>query len=227
MEEEKVKWECKFCFRCFKRENSFLKHNCKQKVRFELLKMKIGQQAYIYYKYWIKKNHGANFEQDLFLKSSFFKSFVDFVSFVKTQQISDPFDYMKFMSEKKIRPSLWTDKTFYLLYIDKSLKNGDAEKQIKITVKTISKLCNKYSCEPNEIFSKMNPNTVLLLFENNLLFTWILLYSKSFKEMLSGCDEEKRKLFDKFMNIKYHSQILNKRPKLVQDIEKLVKKINL
>lgn len=213
-------FECKFCYKHFVRESSYLKHKCKQMQRKEEIQTPIGQAAWSLYQDWMTAYHRMAPSPDIFLTSKYYSSFIRFAKYVKELNIPGVDLFLSLMKERDISPTIWTHDDVYALYLEYLDRQVSPIKQAEITINTLFKLSDKCQCDIAEVFNKNHPNETLQLIRARQLSPWLLMHSVAFKKLMIRCSPETRSLFEALIRPQYWKYKFDKNP----EIGKIMKK---
>lgn len=176
---ESKQYTCEYCNKKFAREESLANHDCEIKERYKLLKTNSGKLAFNDYSYWLKKKKKIIKDVDTFVRSRFFNSFINLQSFFSEKGIPDRELYIDFVSSKNLIPYIWSTNIVYDSFIEYYDQHVDDDKKIKITLKTIRKLCKILECKPSELFQNLLPSEIgRLVYQRNIDKDFLILSEK-------------------------------------------------
>jgi hypothetical protein len=222
-----AQFQCTYCSKKFVLERAFMNHKCTDMEKAEMLKTVDGQAAYVYYSYWLKKKNKKAPPIETFLHSSYFRSFMNFVDFVKGVNLPSYEKYIDIMLEKSISPLLWPRNECYSMYLQWYDNKVEPLEQVSISVDTILDLSEKVGVTPVELFNNLHIRDIMQLIQERQLSPWFLLCSKKFKEKLAVASEDDSKQLMKLIGINYWASKLVDNEKEVNEIKQIVNALEL
>ena len=111
-------YECEFCGKKYVSEGHFKKHECEEMRRYNHLKTPKGLAAYQDFATWLKYRGFSNLNQQQFMDSKYYSSFVKFVDFAHRMALPAKDKFIKLMVKTGILPKDWTDNMVYDFYIE-------------------------------------------------------------------------------------------------------------
>jgi len=220
--------QCEYCFKKFKIEKAFVKHECKEMKRHKYVKTLEGTKAYGYFKMWVKGKKSSSYDVDHFIDSNYYKSFVRFGEYVKNRNIANLPMFIKFLIIKQLTPNTWCSDmvlTAYIEYID-TQKPMDS---VVGSLQTLNKLGTSFNCSINEVLYKLRPNEYIHLIQTRHLTPWLLLNTKGFKAFLmsGNMNREQTMIVDSLIPSSVWKKKLISNPKHVIKIKEYIEKLKL
>ncbi len=220
-------FQCKHCNKKFSSERIFMNHYCSEMKRNEILKTVDGQASYILYSYWLKKQNRKEPSIETFSQSTYFRSFYNFVKFIKDVTLYKPEEYIEIMIEKKISPRLWPRNECYSLYLQWQDNKLNPMQQVDVSVNTVLKISDNKNIHPSKFFELIDIKEIILLIQERKLFPWFLLCSKKFKEKLSTISDHDNKQLMKLIGINYWAEKLSSNENIVKNIKIITKELEI
>lgn len=212
--------KCEFCNTTFVNQKTVETHFCEQKKKSLLLKTKIGQAAFLDYKFW-RKNKGFSIPTDLsFLMSRYFKSFINFGEFCKEKLIPEKEGYMTLMLDKDVEPSQWTRFEYHDYYKEMFDTIYPPIKQYQMSLDYLYRLARVAECDIVEVIKLLPPIELMKLIANRKLSPWLLIFMKSFQDMVRYEFNKEHKLL---INTIINPEIWRKKLNLHEDSVKFIK----
>lgn len=219
---------CEFCNKQFVREQNYLKHKCEKMKRYALFNTIDGQLAFLAFNNWRKFKTYHPVDVEIFANSRYFKAFVRFAEYSRSQSIPDKFGYIKLMAEKNISPFYWCDYDVYDTYVKTFDECYPVDKKIEISIDTLKELSERYGCNLSDIFGNIPPIDLLKLVTARRISPWILLPSTKFKSfLLHNTTSEERMLFNTFIDITKWKKDFAKNPEILSMIKELNTKLGI
>lgn len=206
-------------------EYRYVMHQCREKIRYELLKTVLGQAALKHYETWHKLCGRVPPHSSTFLVSIYFKSFVDFAEFVRKVKLPNPEHYIRTMIEKKLQPSSWVKDEVYVMFIELMDNATDPIEHIKITLKTILTICEKADITQEEFFNLITPPELAQMIRQRQISPWLLLNSQLFKKYLIKCNESEQQALEVVIRPDFWCKKFTENPDGVKKVKKYIKEL--
>lgn len=191
-----VTFVCRACHRNFVREQAYIDHECKQLKRERELKSPEGQAAWQYYHTWMRLKKRASPPADAFVASKYFRTFINFVAFVKRVQLPLPDKFIWLMVKRDFPPTMWMSDAVYSIYLEFLDTKMPPVEQAKNSITTLLDYADTHDIDPEEVFSVINPNELIHLIRVRKLSPWLLLFSRKFAQLFSELNEEQQSIVE-------------------------------
>lgn len=178
-------YSCSHCNATFKRETTFIRHECDRMRRFKLVESAEGQRAWIFYNAWLTSMGRTCPAPETFVTSKYLATFVSFAKFVRRVKLPKPELFIKVMVRKNFPPMMWDDEEVYAIYLEYLDSELTPIQQATLSSTTIIQYCRKYEVDTSKVFSHMPVQVVIHLVEVRRLSPWLLLLSKSFQKAIA------------------------------------------
>lgn len=176
---------CPHCKKRYVKESAFLKHSCKEKERADEIQTPIGQAALQFYSEWLRHLHRkSKVSADMFTKSKFYTTFINFAKFVKQVTLPTPNKFIKFATNKDYPPTSWINNYVYVDYLDYLDSVADPLEQTTDSVKFLLSYCDKHNIDPSEFFNVVDVSDLIMMIQKRQLYPWLLIMSDKFSAML-------------------------------------------
>lgn len=220
-------YECRFCSKLFKRETSFLKHNCKERQRhFEASTIE-AQTAFNIFKRWMFLKHKRDVSYDTFKLSRMYKGFLKFANYYRLiNGLTNLDEFLLLMISRDILPSFWMCDRVLSYYIDHIDKSSPVTK-IDKTIQTILKICNVYECDTSEFFNNIEFEDMLTFIKLHKLSPWLLLNSNRFMMWVENLTEEQQYIMDNIIDSNKWLALFKEDPKSVKFAKQCVQELEL
>lgn len=219
---------CDYCGKRFTHQKNHEKHFCENKKKSLLLKTKLGRVAYHEYQKWRELCGYKNYDEQSFLNSKYFKPFLNFIEFSKEKSIPDRIGYMKYMQEKKIAPSYWTNETYYNSYLAMFDKIYSPIKQVEMSYNYLESLSRILECDLDAVVNNIEVIDLIKMIACRKLSPWFLLFHGTFRDLIRfRLDDEKRILLETVINVDVWREKFKNNPKSVKKVKELINYLKL
>lgn len=219
---------CNHCKMSFVREDKYLAHKCKQMKRAEEFQSPDGQAAWNYYQQWMKRQRKAVHQPTSFLNSRYFRTFLNFASFVKRVDLPMVDKFIWLMIEKKYPPTLWTSDEIYTIFLEFLDFKTTPMEQFAVSLQTVMKYADKLDIDITRVFDTIAPNEVIHLIRKRRLSPWFLLFSKSFKKMFKmRMSQEEMIIMENLIRPEFWVEQFENHPREVEKIKSSLQEIDL
>lgn len=221
-------YECRFCSKLFKRETSFLKHNCKERQRhFEASTIE-AQTAYTIFKRWMYIKHKRNdVSYDTFKLSRTYNGFLKFAKYYRLiNGLSNLDEFLKLMITRDIAPTFWLHDRVLSFYIDQ-MDESSPVKKVDKSIQTVFKICNVYECDTSKFFDNIEFNDMLTFIKLHKLSPWLLLNSKRFMLWVEDLTAEQQYIMDNIIDSNKWLALFKDDPKSVKFAKQCVQELEL
>lgn len=224
----KKNFVCKWCQKSFVHEDRYIRHKCDQMKKFEELQSPTGQAAYQYYQQWMRSNNRMPPPAQTFLTSKFFRTFVNFATFVKKVHLPYTDKFIWLMKEKDIPPTIWTNDQVYTMFLEFIDHKTTPLEQLKTTVNTLFRYSEKHEIDVSECFKHMSANDVIIMLRTRQLSPWFLLFSKEFKDLLlQRTSPEQKVIIETLIRPDFWADRIAENQQYVEQIKKCVRQMDL
>lgn len=221
-------FECPHCFKKLTTEARLEKHSCEKKKRFLHLQTPKGQSAFFCYKTWLNKAGRKCKDQDQFMNSKFYNSFLEFVKFCNKVGLPDRKHFIQYAIDEAIPPTLWTNMEVYNAYIIHFDTSKTPIQMAEITVDTMFDLAQIFDCDVTEVFEHMYSSDIMKLVIARKLSPWILLFSKGFMQhMRTETTPEQRLMINTVIDHKHWLHKFKENPEMVSVMKKVVSELKI
>lgn len=187
-----LSFKCEHCGKLFAKEKTLVVHICEQKRR-HLSKgekhVQMGLMTYQrFYELTQKSTKPKTFEE--FASSPYYTAFVKFGSFMANTSPIYPERFVDFVIKSGVKLDHWCRDELYDQYISELIKIEPADGAIQRTIQTMIDWGEKNNAQWEHYFAYVNLNRVTHDIKEGLISPWILLNTKSGKEMLKNMNDE-------------------------------------
>ena len=222
------KYECHLCRQKFKIESRYMKHECKEMKRDKEFRTMVGQSAWLYYQTWMKTNRKLVPQPKSFLGSRYYNTFIKFSKHVRKVHLPDVNSFIRFMKDRGIQPTIWTNDQVYSLYLEYLDRKAPATKRAETTIDQFLKVAEAADVDVGEIFEILDASDVIALLRRRSISPWILLNSNKFTTFFTTkTNSDERIVLESLIRPEFWREKFAKNPKIVQMMKVFVKELNL
>jgi uncharacterized C2H2 Zn-finger protein len=187
-----LNYKCEHCGKLFAKEKTLVVHVCEQKRR-HLSKnekhVQMGLMTYQrFYEITQKAKQPKTFEE--FAASPYYTAFVKFGSFMVNTAPIYPERFIEFVIKSGVKLDHWCRDELYETYISELIKIEPADGAIQRTITTMMEWADKNDSSWEHYFAYVNLNRATHDIKEGLVSPWILLNTKSGKDMLRRMNDE-------------------------------------
>lgn len=187
-----LNFKCDHCEKLFAKEKTLIVHVCEQKRRYLSKSERHVQMGLLtfqrFYEITQKAKQPKTFEE--FTASSFYTAFVKFGSFMVNTAPIYPDRFIEFVVKSGVKLDHWCRDALYDQYISELIKIEPADGAIQRTIKTMMDWGDEHTAPWEHYFQYVNLNRATHDLKEGLVSPWIVLNSKSGKEMLKRMNDE-------------------------------------
>jgi hypothetical protein len=220
-------WKCEFCSKVFTSETYFMRHSCREKIRYEELSTPIGQAAYMFYCDWMKYYKRKAPSKDTFGTSRYYGAFIAFAQHVKKLNLSNPDKFLELMCSKDISPMLWRRDQCYSMYLEWVDKKQDPLEHVKTSIETLLDVSEAENVELSDVFVYLGEKKICELIKLRKLSPWFLFCSKKFTDFLKTISKEESIEMSAVINPTYWTAKLQENKSLVKQIVEINRDMGL
>ena len=197
-----LNYKCGYCEKSFAREKTLMVHICEPKRRHLSRNEKHVQMALLTYQrfYEISQKTSKKKTFDEFVDSPYYNAFVKFGSFMSNTNPIYPEKFIDFVIKSGVKLDHWCRDELYDTYLEELLKLEPADGAIQRSIQTMMDWADANNAPWNHYFSYANLNRITHHIKEGKISPWILLNSKSAKEMLTKLNDEQLEIIGPFIN---------------------------
>jgi len=221
-------YKCTYCEKSFTREKTLLVHVCEQKRRYLSRDEKHVQLALLTYQrfYEISQKNAKKKTFDDFATSPYYNAFVKFGSFMSNTAPIYPEKFIDFVIKSGVKLDHWCRDELYDTYVQELIKIEPADGAIQRTIQTMMDWADNKEAQWTHYFKYVNLNRATHDIKEGKISPWLLLNTKSGKEMLQNFNDEQLEIVSPTIDPTFWMQRFKKYPadmELVKDIIKEAK----
>lgn len=220
-------YKCAYCEKEFTKEKTLTVHVCEPKRRHLSKNEKHVQLALLTYQRFYEISQKIKSKTfDDFAKSPYYNAFVKFGSFMSNANPIYPEKFIDFVIKSGVKLDHWCRDELYDTYLLELLKIEPADGAIQRTIQTMMDWADDKQASWNHYFHYANLNRATHDIKEGKISPWILLQSKSGKEMLKNMNDEQLTIIGDIINPQFWLARFKKLPadvELVRDVIKEAK----
>jgi hypothetical protein len=187
-----LNYKCEHCGKLFAKEKTLVIHICEQKRRHlsrDERHVQAGLLTYQrFYELTQKSKAAKTFEE--FAASPYYTAFVKFGSFMINTAPIYPERFIDYVIKSGVKLDHWCRDELYDSYIRELIKIEPADGAIQRTIKTMMDWADTNSASWEHYFQYVNLNRATHDIKEGLVSPWLLLNTKSGKELLKRMNDE-------------------------------------
>ena len=222
-------YKCEHCAKLFAKEKTLVVHICEQKRRHLSKNEKHVQAGLLtyqrFYELTQKAKQPKTFEE--FASSPYYTAFVKFGSFIHNNNPIYPERFIDFVIKSGIKLDHWCRDELYDAYISDLIKIEPADGAIQRTIQTMMDWADKNSAPWEHYFAFVNLNRATHDVKEGMISPWILLNSKSGKDMLRRMNQEQLAIVGPIVDPGFWMRRFKALPADIELIKDVIKEANI
>ena len=224
----KLNYKCEHCGKLFAKEKTLVVHICEQKRRHLGKNEKHVQMGLLTYNRFYQLTQKATKQKTFedFAKSPYYTAFVRFGSFMVNTAPIYPERFIDFVIKSGVKLDHWCRDELYDQYISELIKIEPADGAIQRTIQTMMEWADKNNSQWEHYFAYVNLNRATHDIKEGLVSPWVLLNTKSGKEMLQRMNDEQLEIVGPIIDPQFWIRKFKTLPadtELVKDVVKEAK----
>ena len=178
---------CQFCNHKYMQEKTLAVHMCEQKRRYLAKDAKhvvVGYTAFNKF-FQITQKLGQNKTHDEFARSPYYNAFVKFGSYVHNINPLYPEKFIDYIIRSGVKLDHWCKDSLYEKYVLNLIHTESVETALERSIAHMEEWAKGNSSVWHHYFKYINTNRVVYDIKDGKVSPWLILNSKSGKEMLS------------------------------------------
>lgn len=218
-----LNYKCEHCGKSFTKEKTLVVHICEQKRRHLSRNEKHVQAGLLTYQkfYQITQKSRSSKTFDEFITSPYYNSFVKFGSFFINTSPIYPEKFIEYVITSGVKLDHWCRDELYYSYVIDMLKKEPADGAIQRTIQTMMDWADKNNSSWEHYFLYVNLNRATYDIKEGLISPWLILNTKSGKNMLSKFTDEQLEIISTIIDPEFWIKRFKSLPadlELVKDI---------
>jgi len=221
-------YKCVHCGKSFTKEKTLMAHMCEPKRRYlqkDEKRVQVGLLAFNKFYVMVQRSKPKTYAE--FCKSSYYNAFVKFGSFVSNINPLYPEKFIDFVIKSNVKLDHWCRDELYDTYLFEMLKVEPTESALERSVKTMLEWADKQDAQYNDYFRYCNINRAVNDIRNGLISPWLLLNSKTGKEMLDKFNDEQLSIIEPTLDIPFWTRQFKAKPADVELTKEIIKEAQI
>ena len=198
-------FNCVHCGKAFMKEKTLYAHMCENKRRAMQKDEKRVQAGYMAFNKFFRVRQGGKKDKTYedFCKSPYYNAFVKFGSFINNVLPLYPEKFMDFVIKSDVKIDHWCRDELYDLYLFEMIKTEPVESAVQRSLQTMMEWGDTSGAQFNHYFNYVNLNKAVHDIRNGKISPWVLLNSKSGKDMLNKFNDDQLDLIAPAFDLPY------------------------
>lgn len=224
-----LNFKCEYCQKLFAKEKTLVVHICEQKRRHISRNEKHVQAGLLtfqkFYDFAQKGKTKKTFDD--FVDSPYYTAFVKFGSFLVNTNPIYPEMFIDYVVKSGVKIDHWCRDELYDTYISELIKNEPADGAIQRSITTMMDWSDKNNAPWEHYFAYVNLNRATHDIKEGLISPWLVLNTKSGKEMLQRMNDEQLEIIGAVIDPQYWIRKFKSLPADIELIKDVVKEARI
>lgn len=222
-------YRCEFCSKDFAKEKTLYVHVCEQKRRHMSKNEKHVQMGLMTFQrfYEITQNAKKQKTFEEFANSPYYTAFVKFGSFMVNTAPIYPEKFIEYVIRSGVKLDHWCRDSLYDQYISELIKIEPADGAIQRTIKTMMEWADANNAAWEHYFAYVNLNRATHDVKEGLISPWIVLNTKSGKDMLKRMNDEQLEIIGPVIDPQYWLRRFQALPADHELVKELIKEAKI
>jgi len=224
-----LNFKCDYCGKAFVKEKTLSVHVCEQKRRHLSKNEKHVQLALMTYQRFYELNQKNQKKKtfDDFASSPYYNAFVKFGSFLSNTAPIYIERFIDFVIKSGVKLDHWCRDELYDTYVRELIRIEPADGAIQRTLKTMMDWADDKQAQYNHYFKYVNLNRATHDIKEGHISPWILLNSKSGKNMLQNMNDEQIEIIGEVIDPIFWSKRFKTLPADVELVKEVIKEAKI
>jgi hypothetical protein len=222
-------YKCEYCQKEFVKEKTLAVHVCEQKRR-HLSKTEKHVQAGLltYQRFYDITQKGKNKKTfDDFAESPYYTAFVKFGSFLVNTAPIYPERFIDFVVKSGVKLDHWCRDELYYTYVTELIKTEPADGAIQRSIKTMMDWGDNNAAPWEHYFQYVNLNRAAHDVKEGLVSPWLVLNTKSGKDMLKRMNDEQLEIIAPVIDPQHWMRRFKSLPADVELVKDIIKEAKI
>jgi hypothetical protein len=222
-------FKCNHCGKDFTKEKTLAVHLCEPKRRYLSKDEKHVQLALLTYQrfYEISQKTSKKKSFEEFMSSPYYNAFVKFGSFISNTMPIFPERFIDFVIKSGVKLDHWCRDELYDTYVEELIRIEPADGAIQRSIQTMMDWADNKSAQWTHYFRYANLNRVTHDIKEGKISPWMLLNSKTGKEMLQKLNDEQLEIVSQNIDPQFWISKFKKQPADVELVKDVIKEAKI
>lgn len=222
-------YKCEYCGKFFAKEKTLVVHICEQKRRHLSKHEKHVQAGMLTYQRFYDLTQKGKTQKtfDDFASSPYYTAFVKFGSFLSNTSPVYPERFIDFVIKSGVKLDHWCRDELYDTYIIDLVKNEPADGAIQRTIKTMMDWADANNSQWEHYFAYVNLNRATHDIKEGLVSPWLVLNTKSGKEMLTRMNDEQLDIIGEIIDPQFWKRRFKSLPADIELIKDIIREAKI
>jgi hypothetical protein len=225
----KLNYKCEFCSKLFAKEKTLVVHLCEQKRRHLGKNERHVQFGLLTYQRFYELTQKASKPKtfDEFASSPYYTAFVKFGSFMSNVNPIYPDRFIDFVIKSGVKLDHWCRDELYDQYISELIKIEPADGAIQRTIKQMIEWGEANKAPWEHYFQYVNLNRATHDIKEGLVSPWVILNSKSGRDMLKRMNDEQLHIVGTVIDPQFWARRFKSLPADVELVKDVIKEAKI
>ena len=222
-------YKCEYCGKFFAKEKTLVVHICEQKRRHLSKHEKHVQAGMLTYQRFYDLTQKGKTQKtfDDFASSPYYTAFVKFGSFLSNTSPVYPERFIDFVIKSGVKLDHWCRDELYDTYIIDLVKNEPADGAVQRTIKTMMDWADANNSQWEHYFAYVNLNRATHDIKEGLVSPWLVLNTKSGKEMLTRMNDEQLDIIGEIIDPQFWKRRFKSLPADIELIKDIIREAKI
>jgi len=222
-------YTCVHCGKSFMKEKTLVAHMCEQKRRAMQKDEKRVQAGYLAFNrfYQLSQNLKTKKSYEDFCKTAYYNAFVKFGSFLNNVNPLYPEKFIDYVIKSGVKLDHWCRDELYETYLYEMLKVEPVEAAIQRSIATMLEWADANNAVYTHYFNYVNLNRAVHDIKDGKVSCWLLLNSRSGKEMLSKLSDEQLEIIAPVLDMPYWVKKFKEQPADVSLVKEICREAGI
>lgn len=222
-------YTCQYCNHSFTKEKTLSVHVCEQKRRHLAVNEKHVQMGYYTFVrfYQITQKKAGNKTYEEFARSAYYNAFIKFGSFISNVNPLYPEKFIDYVITSGVKLDHWCRDELYEQYVVNLIKTESVETALERSIKYMTAWAVENNSVWNHYFNYVNINRAMFDIKDGKVSPWLVLQSKSGRDMLSKFNDEQLTYVNAVINPEFWVSKFKKNTSDVQFVKTLIEESQL
>lgn len=223
-----LNYKCEYCGKLFAKEKTLAVHVCEQKRRYLSKDEKHVQAGLLtFQRFYEVAQKGKQKTFDEFAASPYYTAFIKFGSFLINTAPIYPERFIDYVVKSGVKLDHWCRDALYEQYVSELIKIEPSDGAIQRSITTMMDWAEKNSAPWEHYFQYVNLNRATHDIKEGLISPWLVLNTKSGKEMLKRMNDEQLEIVSPIIDPQFWMRRFKSLPADVELVKDVIKEAKI